>query len=65
MILILKLIFEQAGPEEDEQEDIVELENLMRANFLKVSDELQLDPEVRQDSELDPEDPEEDESGTQ
>ena len=59
------LILEQAGPEEEEHKDIVELENLMRANFLKVSDELQLDPEVKQDSEVDPEDPEENESAPQ
>ena len=45
MILILILILKQAGPEEEEQEDIVELENLMRANFLVVVDELEQDSE--------------------
>jgi len=44
---------EQAGPEEVE-EDIVELENLMRVNFLVVADEVELlvvPDEVEQDSE--------------
>ena len=56
MILILLLIarqgytyvdigLEQAGPEKEEQEEIGELENLMRANFLVVADELEQDSE--------------------
>ena len=56
VILILLLIarqgytyvdigLEQAGPEKEEQEEIGELENLMRANFLVVADELEQDSE--------------------
>ena len=53
------LILEQAGPEKEEQEEIGELENLMRANFLVVADELEQDSEevglhfeeLKQDSE--------------
>jgi len=42
----------QAGLEKEEQEEIVELENLMRANFLVVADELEQDSEeLEQDSE--------------
>ena len=43
--MILILILEQVGPKEEEQEDIVELENLMKANFLVVVDEVEQDPE--------------------
>ena len=35
------MTLQQAGPEEVE-EDIVELENLMRVNFLVVADEVEL-----------------------
>jgi len=42
----------QAGREKEEQEEIGELENLMRANFLVVADELEQDSdELGQDSE--------------
>jgi len=49
----------QVGPENEEQEEIGELENLMRANFLVVADELEQDSEelglhleeLKQDSE--------------
>ena len=45
-------ILEQAGLEKEEQEEIVELENLMRAIFLVVADELEQDSEeLEQDSE--------------
>ena len=60
--MIFILILEQAGPEEEEQEGIVELENLMRAMS---NDELAVDSGVKQDSEVDPEDPEEGKSGPQ
>jgi len=53
----------QAGLEKEEQEEIVELENLMRANFLVVADELEQDSEeLEQDSEELEQDSEEAES---
>ena len=45
--VVLILILKQAGLEEVE-EDIVELENLVRVNFLVVGDEVELDSEEQE-----------------